>query len=216
MMARTGVARLFRNGRSQAVRLPQEFRFEGDRVRVRRVAGGVLLEPFVADTATWFEELDRWAAEPFPVERKQPKTPRRKILQVNYLLDINACIALINGKPSSVRSRFRRATAEGGNVYIPSIVVFELWYGVAKSSQPETNRQRLAAFLAGPIAPLAFDDDDAKSAGAIRAALEAVGKPIGAYDLLIAGQALQRRFTLVTANVKGFARVKGLAWQDWS
>ena len=64
-MARTGVAKLFRNGRSQAVRLPQEFRFEGDRVRVRRVPGGVLLEPFVADPDKWFEELDRWAAVPF-------------------------------------------------------------------------------------------------------------------------------------------------------
>jgi predicted nucleic acid-binding protein len=36
------------------------------------------------------------------------------------------------------------------------------------------------------------------------------------YDLLIAGQALRREFTLVTANVTEFARVKGLAWQDWS
>ena len=135
---------------------------------------------------------------------------------MNYLLDTNACIALINGKPTSVRSRFRAAIAAGGKVYVSSIVAFEFWYGVSKSSQPETNRQRLGAFLAGAIAPLAFDDEDAQSAGAIRAALEAQGKPIGAYDLLIAGQALRRRYTLVTANVTEFARVKGLAWQDWS
>ncbi len=81
-MAKTGVAKLFRNGRSQAVRLPREFRFEGDRVRVRKVSGGVLLEPFVADTANWFEELDRWSSEPFMVNRhKQPKTPRREIFK---------------------------------------------------------------------------------------------------------------------------------------
>jgi antitoxin VapB len=54
-MAKTGVAKLFRNGRSQAVRLPREFRFDGDRVRVRKVSGGVLLEPFVADPNKWFE-----------------------------------------------------------------------------------------------------------------------------------------------------------------
>jgi tRNA(fMet)-specific endonuclease VapC len=135
---------------------------------------------------------------------------------VNYLLDTNACIALINGKPISVRSRFRAAIAAGGKVFVPSVVAFELWYGVSKSSQPEINRQRLGAFLAGMIALLAFDDEDAQSAGAIRAALEVLGKPIRAYDLLIAGQALQRKFTLVTANVTEFARVKGLAWQDWS
>jgi tRNA(fMet)-specific endonuclease VapC len=135
---------------------------------------------------------------------------------VNYLLDTNACSALINGKPPSVRSRFRTAVAAGGKMCVSSIVTFELWHGVTKSAQPEANRQRLEAFFAGPIALLAFDDEDAQSAGAIRAALEVLGKPIGAYDLLLAGQALQRKFTLVTANVKEFARVKGLAWQDWS
>ncbi len=44
-MGKSGVAKLFKNGRSQAVRLPREFRFEGDAVRVRRVPEGVLLEP---------------------------------------------------------------------------------------------------------------------------------------------------------------------------
>ncbi len=79
-MTKTGIAKLFRNGRSQAVRLPREFRFEGDRVRVRRVPSGVLLEPFVAETAKWFEELDRWGPEPFMLRgRKQPKTPQREI-----------------------------------------------------------------------------------------------------------------------------------------
>jgi len=135
---------------------------------------------------------------------------------VNYLLDTNACIALINGKPDAVRSRLRTAIARRGKVFVSSIVAFELWNGVAKSSQPEANRQRLGAFFAGPIALLGFDEEDAQSAGAIRAALEVLGKPIGAYDLLIAGQAVQRKFTLVTANARKFARVKGLAWQDWS
>ena len=57
---------------------------------------------------------------------------------------------------------------------------------------------------------------DFRAAGTIRAALEAVGKPIGAYDYLIVGQALARQLTLVTANVSEFSRVKGLTWQDWA
>jgi antitoxin VapB len=81
-MSKTGVARLFRNGRSQAVRLPQEFRFEGDRVRLRRVPSGVLLEPFISDTTRWFEELDRFATEPFMADdREQPLTPSRKVFK---------------------------------------------------------------------------------------------------------------------------------------
>ncbi len=135
---------------------------------------------------------------------------------MTYLLDTNACIALINGSPANVRRRFQAAIAAGEKIFVSSVVAFELWYGVAKSSQPETNRQRLGLFLAGPAALLSFDDEDAESAGSIRAELETRGKPIGAYDLLIAGQARRRKFTLVTANAGEFARVKGLAWQDWS
>jgi virulence-associated protein VagC len=57
-MPETGIAKLFRNGRSQAVRLPREFRFEGNQVRVRRLADGVLLEPLIADPADWFPAKD--------------------------------------------------------------------------------------------------------------------------------------------------------------
>jgi antitoxin VapB len=73
------IAKLFQNGRSQAVRLPKEFRFEGDRVRIRRVPQGVLLEPLIPDTARWFAELDRFNSEPFPAREPQPRTPKRKI-----------------------------------------------------------------------------------------------------------------------------------------
>ena len=75
-------AKLFNNGRSQAVRLPREFRFEGDRVRIRKVPQGVLLEPLIADTGKWFEELDRFNSEPFmPAGRNQPVTPKREIFK---------------------------------------------------------------------------------------------------------------------------------------
>jgi antitoxin VapB len=81
-MPTKNIAKLFRNGRSQAVRLPREFRFEGTQVRVRRVAGGVLLESLHFDTRAWFAELDRFNTEPFmPDGRKQPATPRRKIFK---------------------------------------------------------------------------------------------------------------------------------------
>lgn len=79
-MAKKETAKLFRNGRSQAVRLPREFRFEGKSVRVRRVGAGVLLEPVISDTKKWFAELDRLKDGEFLAKgRKQPKTPRRKI-----------------------------------------------------------------------------------------------------------------------------------------
>jgi tRNA(fMet)-specific endonuclease VapC len=133
-----------------------------------------------------------------------------------YLLDTNACIALINGKPHSVRNRFQKAMAADGKMQVSSLVAFELWYGVAKSARPEANAQLVETFFAGPLNLLAFDAEDARIAGRVRASLEATGKPIGAYDLLIAGQALRHELTLVTANVREFSRVKGLAWEDWA
>ena len=134
---------------------------------------------------------------------------------MNYLLDTNACIALINGKPPTVRTKFQKTTDAGAQVFVSSIALFELWYGVAKSSRREFNKNRLEIFLAGPIQPLPFEDADAELAGAIRAELESVGKPIGAYDLLIAGQAMRNKLMLITANASEFARIKALAWADW-
>ena len=74
------IARIFVNGRSQAVRLPAEFRFPGDRVRVSRQGKGVLLEPVVADVGEWFAALDAFGDEPFMAEgRAQPIAPQRRI-----------------------------------------------------------------------------------------------------------------------------------------
>jgi tRNA(fMet)-specific endonuclease VapC len=133
-----------------------------------------------------------------------------------YLLDTNACIALLNGRPEAVRARFTRAVTKGGTVAVSAIVSFELWYGVGKSARQQFNAARVASFFSGPLDVLPFDDDDAQSAGRLRASLERKGSPIGAYDLLIAGQALARGATLVTANAAEFSRVSGLSWEDWA
>jgi antitoxin VapB len=73
-------AKLFANGRSQAVRLPQEFRFSGTEVRVTRHGRGVLLEPLAPDTDDWFAELDRFKGEPFLDDRCQPVAAARNDL----------------------------------------------------------------------------------------------------------------------------------------
>jgi tRNA(fMet)-specific endonuclease VapC len=133
-----------------------------------------------------------------------------------YLLDTNACMALINGTQANVRRRFQRAVARDSVMLVSSIVAYELWYGVGKSQRRETNTQRLEAFLAGPLEWTPFDDDDARAAGNVRAELEAAGTPIGAYDVLLAGRARRRGATLVTSNVHECGRVRGLKWEDWA
>ena len=76
-------AKVFRSGNSQAVRLPKEFRFEGDRVRVRRMGAGVLLEPIPEKrretVEEWFARIDALRGDPlFPEGRKQNLAPIRE------------------------------------------------------------------------------------------------------------------------------------------
>jgi tRNA(fMet)-specific endonuclease VapC len=135
---------------------------------------------------------------------------------VSYLLDTNAVVALLRNKPAAVRQRYREAEASGDNLAVSSVVLFELWYGVEKSTQVRENTERLRIFLSGGLDLLDFDDGDARAAGRVRAGLEKSGTPIGAYDLLIAGQALRRGLTVVTGNASEFDRVPGLDWVDWT
>jgi len=75
-MGKSGIAKVFKHGRSQAVRLPAEFRVSGDRVRVRRVENGILLEPLFANAEEWFAALDRYKDVPFMEDgRDQPPMP---------------------------------------------------------------------------------------------------------------------------------------------
>jgi tRNA(fMet)-specific endonuclease VapC len=135
---------------------------------------------------------------------------------MNFLLDTNAVVALLRNRPASVRERYQKAEASGDYLAISSVVLFELWYGVEKGDRVQENTERLRILLSGQLDLVDFDDEDAQTAGRVRAALEKLGTPIGAYDLLIASQALRRGLTVITANTSEFSRVEGLNWEDWT
>jgi tRNA(fMet)-specific endonuclease VapC len=128
---------------------------------------------------------------------------------VRYLLDSNAVIALLKGhKPFLARLKRRRP----GDFALPAIVAHELYYGAHKGLRVTENLARVDGLQ---FAVLESDREDARCAGALRAALAQAGTPIGPYDVLIAGQALARGLTLVTHNTREFARVPGLKVEDW-
>jgi tRNA(fMet)-specific endonuclease VapC len=135
---------------------------------------------------------------------------------VSYLLDTNAVIGLLTNRPPAVRERLRRISPTALPLAISSIVLFELWYGVARSRHRAENTERLRGFMSGQVTIVGFEEEDAVIAGDLRAELERAGTPIGPYDLLIAAQALRSGSTLVTANVAEFRRVPDLAWEDWT
>jgi tRNA(fMet)-specific endonuclease VapC len=133
-----------------------------------------------------------------------------------FLLDTNVCIAFINNRSDRVRARFNQARLAGAQLTTSPLVVHELWYGVAKSQKSRQTAEAVTAFLSRYLTILEYSMTDAQTAGEIRADLERQGKPIGAYDTLIAGQALARNLILVTGNTREFARVPGLKLEDWS
>lgn len=129
------------------------------------------------------------------------------------MLDTNAVIALVGRRSPELLARVE--AAEPGSLAISAIVAHELWYGAYRSQKVAFNLETLRLlFLDLPI--LDIDPEDARVAGEIRAELARAGTPIGPYDVLIAGQAKTRGFTLVTNNTGEFRRVVGLKLDDWT
>jgi tRNA(fMet)-specific endonuclease VapC len=131
-------------------------------------------------------------------------------------LDTNAVIAAINRRAPAVRTRLEQAFADAMIVGVPAVVLFEIWYGIRKSSRPRENAASLAMFLTLDVKLWPFEPEDAEEAGDIRATLERSGTPIGPYDTLVAAQARRRGALLVTANRREFTRVPGLRMEDWA
>ena len=131
---------------------------------------------------------------------------------MQYFLDTNACIDYLNGRYLGVARRIREAAPS--DLGFSSIVLAELRFGADKSARPAENHQKID-ILAAEIEVVAFDQESARIFGQVRKKLEAIGQPIGAYDLLIAAHSLALGLTLVTDNVREFARVEGLSLANW-
>ena len=128
-----------------------------------------------------------------------------------YVLDTNTLIYFFKGLGAVAENLLAKTPKE---IAIPSIVLFELEVGIAKSTSPQKRKQQLKE-LESSIQILPFGRSEALSAASIRTALEKQGQLIGPYDILIAAIALSNKGILVTHNRKEFARVKGLLLEDW-
>lgn len=129
---------------------------------------------------------------------------------MNYLLDTNAVIALLEAR-GLVEEEVRRHRLE--EFGLPAMVMYELYVGAFRSTKRAESLARIETL---PFPVLDLDRHDARTAGQIRVHLEQLGTPIGSGDVLIAGQALARDLTLVTHNTREFQRVPGLRVVDWN
>lgn len=128
-----------------------------------------------------------------------------------WVLDTNTLIYFFKGEGAVAESLLSKSPAD---IAIPSIVLYELHVGIAKSSSAEKRTSQLAE-LTSVVQTLPFHQKEAKAAAEIRAALEKQGRPIGPYDILIAGTALAHGAILVSRNTKEFRRIKPLRVENW-
>ena len=130
---------------------------------------------------------------------------------LRYLLDTNIVIYVLKRRPIEVLSSFN---ANASRMAISSITLAELLHGAEKSSHVSSNLSAIEDFCSR-LEVLPYGAKAAQHYGAIRAALEKLGQPIGVNDLHIAGHARSEGLVLVTNNFSEFMRVPALKIENW-
>ena len=130
---------------------------------------------------------------------------------LRYLLDTNIVIYVLKRRPVEVLSTFN---ANASRMAISSITLAELLHGAEKSSRVSGNLAAIEDFCSR-LAVLPYGPKAAQHYGAIRAALEKLGQPIGVNDMHIAAHARSEGLVLVTNNMGEFARVPALEAENW-
>jgi tRNA(fMet)-specific endonuclease VapC len=130
-----------------------------------------------------------------------------------YLLDTNICIFLIKKKNPLLIEKFKKNYNKG--IFISSLTLAELEYGVENSEHTEKNRLSLIEFLT-IFEILNFEQRDSKAFGIIKRDLRNSGKMIGAVDALLAAQSISRKLIFITNNTKEFERINNLKIEDWT
>lgn len=130
---------------------------------------------------------------------------------LRYLLDTNIVIYVLKRRPVEVLSIFN---ANANRMAISSITLAELLHGAERSSRVSENLSAIEDFCSR-LEVLPYGAKAARHYGAIRAALEKFGQPIGVNDLHIAGHARSEGLVLVTNNMSEFERVPALEIENW-
>jgi len=130
---------------------------------------------------------------------------------MKYVLDTNTLIYFFKGLGDVSKHMLAQSPSE---LAIPTVVLFELEVGIAKSTSPRKRKSQLQEITA-LVNVLPFGTAESKSTAQIRVKLEKQGLPIGPYDVLIAATALANNMILVTHNQKEFGRIESLKIEDW-
>ena len=132
-----------------------------------------------------------------------------------YMLDTNMCSFLIRKKPGYLLDTLQQAVQSGHQVVISAITYAELTFGAASKKASPKMSGIVAEFVERLDAVLAWDKKAVECSTSVKTELESRGTPISHNDTLVAGHAIAEGSILVTENIREFARVNSLLYENW-
>jgi tRNA(fMet)-specific endonuclease VapC len=201
-------AKLFQTGGSQAVRLPKEFRIEGSEVYIAQEGERIILSPKKKEEwpLKFFQDI-RITDSRFKRPGQPDVPPVKPIWRKVFLLDTDTCIDVLRGRRNALQ-KLRSLSPD--DCAVSSITAFELYTGALLSAHPARERVKIEQFL-NQLLVIAFDRVTAQHSASLRVELQRGGSTIGAYDLLIAAEAVRSRLILVSSNEREFREAGVLA-----
>lgn len=125
---------------------------------------------------------------------------------MRYLLDTCVISDFVKGE---IGTCIRLKQTTPADIAVSVVTAMELRYGLLLNPQRTQKVEPAIASILSSVTILPFDVEEAERAAQIRAVLKSKGRPIGAYDVLIAATALQHGLLMVTANRREFERFAG-------
>jgi len=208
-------AKVFTTNRSQAIRLPREFRFQTSEVFIQKRGDQVILTPRPDSWSAYLDSGSRLQR----LHGRRRRSPRAGALRPGaafmplYMLDTDISSYIMKRTHEAVLRRLRKTAVS--DVCISAITQAELAYGVEVSPRKSQDAEALHEFLRY-VQVLGFPSEAGTDYAQIRAHLKQRGTMIGANDLLIAAHARALKLTLVTNNTREFSRVPGLTLENWA
>lgn len=207
-------AKIFQNGRSQAVRLPKAFRLKGTEVKISKDGDKIVLEPLKNNS--WPDGF--WDIFSKDSDFEIPKALPAKVFDLDqskgnmYLLDTNIISYWMRGDDRIIAKLKQHAPSE---LSMSAITLAEILYGIEKSPNKKEERREKLKQIALLLKLYPFDEKAAEKYAVIRSQLEREGNVISERDLQIASIAMANNFIVVTHNIKEFQRILKLKVDDW-
>ena len=129
-----------------------------------------------------------------------------------YLLDADTLSFFVRREPG-VLSRIARTAPE--SLWVSTVTLMEVEFGLVQKPAKRAKVEKVLGLLLAQARVATFTELEARTTARIRGSLAASGRPIGPYDVMLAGTALAHGLTVVSGNLREYRRVDGLVSEDW-